>query len=379
MNYPDVSLSDLPNELLEGSIAAWMDLSSAPLRVQATLQYTGADTDESTEVWGATKQRVLYTRVIGTNAETQLYSRLTSETEAEAVPAGLAQALYDAVNPLQYDGVLELTEQECSGAAVPGQLLNLSGGRTEWATMAAQIQRVEELLDLGRTRITVGPGKHLGHEDLAELLRVNRQRRPSFRRTERTTGQATGNAAKIEGGTQSPRSDSLFRPSAAGTPEPNRPFQLIDASDTGGLKVMVNANSYLLKSLTPNDTYAITGLGSAISVSVGTQIWLEVDFTDDAPTAAAIHSGSSGWTGFPNPFTYSGMAPNQVPASVFVLIGYIVATSSALDGVMISGGTTSSPVSAKVIQCVTQDLLLRNGAVDGLPAIFPFPHHAPSI
>ena len=71
-------------------------------------------------MFGATNQRVVYTRVIGTNAETQTYSRLTSETEAEPVPAGLAQALYDAVSVLQYDGVLELTEEECSGAAAPG-------------------------------------------------------------------------------------------------------------------------------------------------------------------------------------------------------------------------------------------------------------------
>ena len=76
---------------------------------------------------------------MGTNAETQTYSRLTSETAAEPVPEGLAQALYAAVSVLQYDGVLELTEQECSGLGAPGLLLNLSGGRAEWATMAVEV------------------------------------------------------------------------------------------------------------------------------------------------------------------------------------------------------------------------------------------------
>jgi hypothetical protein len=378
-NYPGVTLSNVPNELLAGSVTSWMDVVSAPLLVSATLQYNGTDTPESTDVWGTTKQRYVYTRVIGTNAGTQLYARLTSETDAEPVPAGLAQALLDAVGVLAYDGVLELTEEECSGTARPGSLLNLSGGRAEWTTMAAQIQRVEETIDLGQTRITVGPGKHLGHADLAELLRVNSQRRPSFRLSERTTGQATGNAAKVQGGDQSPRSDSIFRPSAGGTPEPNKPFQLLNLSDTTGLKVAVNANSFLQNSLTVNDTFAITGLGTPIAVAVGVQIWLEIDFTSNAASAAAIASGTGGWSGFPAPFAYSGDSPNQVLTSAFLLIGYLVAANSALDGVIITGGPTSAPVTAKIIQCVTQDLLLRNGCFNGQAGIFPFPHHAPSI
>lgn len=378
-NYPGIALSNVPNELLEGSVATWMDVVAAPLLVNATLQYTGADTDASAEVWGATKQRALYTRVIGTNAETQLYSRLTSATEAEPVPTGLAQALYDATGILQYDGVVELTEEECSGVGTPGAPLNLTGGRSEWASMAAQIQRVEENVDLGLTRLTVGPAKHLGHADLAALLRVNRQRRISYRLNERTSGHANGNAAKVQGGDQLPRSDSVSRPSAGGTVEMTKPFQLLDASDASGLKVSVYANSYLQKSLTVNDTFAITGLNTTMAVVLGSQVWLEVDFSSYVVTAAAIGFGSGGWSGFPNPFAYTGTAPNQSLTKAFLLIGYLVATSSSLDGTVITGGPSDARVSAKIIQCVSQDVLLRNGCFNGLPAIFPFPHHGPYV
>jgi hypothetical protein len=379
-NYPGVTVAQAPNELLEGSVANWMNCTSAPLLVQATLQFIGTATDESQDVWGAAGTRNVYTRVIGTDAETQTYARLTSATLAEPVPSGLAQALYDAVSILQYDGTVELTEEECSGVARPGTLLNLSGGRADWATMAAQIQRVVEAVDLGQTRISMGPGTHLGHADLAELLRVNSQRRISYRLTERTTGKATGNAAQVEGGEQLPRSDSVFRPSAgAAAPTANRPYQLLDASDSSGLKVTVNPNSFLQNSVTPNDTFAITGLGTAIAVSVGTQIWLEIDFTSNAANGAAIASGPSGWSGFPVPFTYTGTSPNQVLASAFVLIGYLAAASSPLDGTVITGGAPDAPVTAKIIQCVSQDLLLRSGCFNGQAAIFPFPHHAPFI
>jgi hypothetical protein len=135
------------------------------------------------------------------------------------------------------------------------------------------------------------------------------------------------------------------------------------------------------QSLTPNDLFSITGLNAAIAVSVGTQIWLEVDFDPDsmAVTTALIGSGTSGWPGFPAPFVYSGTYPNQELTTTYLLIGYIAAHDSPLDGTVISGGPPSAPVTAKIIQCVSSDVLLQNVVFNGLPAIFPFPHHAPSV
>jgi hypothetical protein len=377
-NYPDLTTSDVPNELLSGSIATWMGLNRAPLLVSATMQFTGTPTDESNEVFGADNTKVLYARVTGTNAETETYSRLTSETEAEPVPAGLAQALYAAVSVLQYDGTIELTEQECSGWGGPGVLLNLTGGRAEWASMQAQIQRVVENIDLGQTKIVVGPARHLNQGELTAWLRANTTRRISFRLKERTTGSASGNAAQVHGGELSPLSDSVFRPSAGGTPEPNKPFQLLDASDTSGLKVTVNANSFLLQSLNANDTFAITGLATPIEVASGVLIWVEIDLNPDfSISAAAIDSDADGWTGYPNPFVYTGDPPDQVLTTVYLLVGYLADATSTLDGTVISGGPADAPVKAKIIQCVSQDVLMQNVVFNGMPAVFPFPHHAP--
>jgi hypothetical protein len=113
--------------------------------------------------------------------------------------------------------------------------------------------------------------------------------------------------------------------------------------------------------------------------AVGLLVWLEVDFASDGATVttASIGSGSGGWSGFPTPFAYTGDSPDQVLASAFVLIGYIVAASSTLDGTAISGGPGTSPTTAKVVQCVTQHLLLRAGVFNGQAMIFPFPHHGP--
>ena len=59
-----MTLADVPNELLSGSVAAWMNLNAAPLLVHGDAEvFTGTATDESSAVFGADNQRVLYTRV----------------------------------------------------------------------------------------------------------------------------------------------------------------------------------------------------------------------------------------------------------------------------------------------------------------------------
>ena len=377
--YPDVSSSDVPNELQSGSIAAWMSLKSAPLLVKATMQFTGAPTDESMAVFGADNEKKLYVKVTVTNAQTQTYSRLTSSTEAEPAPVGLAAVLYDAVSVLQYDGVLELTEAECTGLGAPGTLLNLSGGRAEWASMHAQIQRVEERLDLGRTKIVVGPAHHLGRGEIVAWLRANRRRRISYRLKERTTGSGSGNAAKVHGGELSALSDSMVHPSASAAAVA-APFALLNASDADGLKVKVNPNSFLQVSLTPDDTYDISGLDEALEVSAGTLVWLEIDFNPDfTVNAASVGSGAGGWENYPAPFAYTGDPPDQVLTKTFLLLGYVVDADSGLDGTVISGGPTDAPVKAKVVQGVSQNVLLQNVVFNGVQAVFPFPHHAPAV
>src|SRR6202044_18871 len=110
-----------------------------------------------------------------------------------------------------------------------------------------------------------------------------------------------------------------------------------------------------------------------------TQIWLEIDFSDYTVNSAEMGPGTGAWGGFPAPLVYTGTAPDQELMTTFLLLGYLTAATSTLDGTVITGGPADAPVSAKIIQCVTQDVLLQNVVFNGLPAVFPFPHHAPFI
>jgi hypothetical protein len=113
----------------------------------------------------------------GTDEVQQDWRLLTSYTAPEPRPADLAAKIYESVSELQYDGELTLTEHECDPAAWhPGQLLNLTGGRPEWATARAQVQAVTFDLDSGVTVLTLGPTPWLAATDLVELLRAARER-----------------------------------------------------------------------------------------------------------------------------------------------------------------------------------------------------------
>lgn len=194
------SPDDLPNELLKGTIASWMGKESGMVEVTATLDYErlqdpSAAFDETGNPIVEKKSGVsIVTRVRGTDATSQTFTRLRRFTAGEPIPSGLAQALYESVGTLPFEGALELKEEECGGAAAPGCALQLTGGRSEWASMNAVIQLVDEKVDTGETKIEFGPAKHLGAEDLLGLLRVNRTRLPTYRATERTQGKPSGKA-----------------------------------------------------------------------------------------------------------------------------------------------------------------------------------------
>jgi hypothetical protein len=81
---------------------------------------------------------------------------------------------------LPYAGRAVVVEAECAQTVRPGHLLNITGGASEWATMAAQVQEVTEEIDTGRTVITFGPPAHIRLDDLIEILKIARNQSDEF-------------------------------------------------------------------------------------------------------------------------------------------------------------------------------------------------------
>lgn len=177
-----------PNELIEGAITPWMEDTALNRRGQAqtvTFKVTGTK-DGATFITTVTRQ------FMATNCSTQTYSYQdsVSSVAAEDTPTGLAAAIYAGLSSLQHEGSFTLVESECTLAIRPGQVVNLTGGRTEWATMAAVVQQVAADLDTGKTEVTVGFATQLAPSDLMQIYRSNRLKRSAQSGLTRTTGTA---------------------------------------------------------------------------------------------------------------------------------------------------------------------------------------------
>jgi hypothetical protein len=182
--------STLPNELISGTVANWMNKTAETDIVRCKISY--ADASE------AVIDREVAIRILVTDATTGTYKNLLSLTTAESIPSNLAEQIYNSVNPLQYDGTAVTVSEEISQDFF-GKTLNITGGQDAWETMDAVVQEVVEDLDSGKIFIKFGPAKHLGAADLAELTRSGRLLFESKNHSERITAEVSSDGTVEQG------------------------------------------------------------------------------------------------------------------------------------------------------------------------------------
>ena len=175
-------VDDYPRELLDGSIDDWMSVRAAPVVVSARIYcssavYGSLDTEDKNffpNTDGGRRYAVVSATIMGTNGRTKNYSRISSFTEGESVPLGLAKHFYQSLETLQYEGSVQWTGDEVEASNLMGKTLNLENGRPEWATMNAVIQQVSYSFADGVTNVSFGPAEQLSPQDLVEQLRLSK-------------------------------------------------------------------------------------------------------------------------------------------------------------------------------------------------------------
>lgn len=192
-----VRSSALPREALASGapIAAWMqdgvgsDIQAELETITAVVTFTKTD--------GTSGTREISHQLTATDATSKTYSTLAESTPEEPTPVGLAEAFYDAVNELHFDGEFTFLEDEVTGLAGVGKVLNLTGGRAEWTTMRAMIFQVDYDLEAGQTKLHIGPQPHLGIPDLVQLLRATHTRLTWTNHRARSTG-ISGTVSEVQ-------------------------------------------------------------------------------------------------------------------------------------------------------------------------------------
>jgi hypothetical protein len=162
----------LLRELLDGAVTPWMER----LGKKAQRWTICANVNFIEEATRQPKQEIVMANFTATDCVNKEYAQMTNYADGDPVPSGLAAALFAALGETYHEGTVAKIEAECSGFAREGQKLQITGGATEWATMNALVQGVQEDIVSGLTTLTVGVGPNLAPGDMLDLLRRERRR-----------------------------------------------------------------------------------------------------------------------------------------------------------------------------------------------------------
>ena len=130
--------------------------------------------------------------MVATDAVTKNYKGVTHWVAPEAAPAGIAQAVYEALKSYQFQGSVSVVREDVTADVWHGRKLNILGGLGEWITMDAAIHQSSFDIDSGTVTLTFGPAPYLAAEDFLELQRMLRGRQPTWMSQEERTSNELG-------------------------------------------------------------------------------------------------------------------------------------------------------------------------------------------
>ncbi len=223
----DVDLGDYPRELIGQPLPPWTGKTTKWVTITAKANYnTYATSGAATAATAAlatrkAKEEVIPVRIQVTDATTTVYSTTSEAADGEAVPGlvevvdgigtfsnGLAKKIWDVLSVLQYEGEDVRVADVPSGAVTFANKLNLTGGLTAWATMAAQIQGITRHYGTGEVSVSFGPTKHNNADALNQLIQWSRPRFVWFNPALQETGQISGGDGPIEAGGETPKENT---------------------------------------------------------------------------------------------------------------------------------------------------------------------------
>lgn len=199
-NVRRLGLSSLANILVSGEKQPWMSTVSVEkeqLRADYTYIKRATIGGVSTVVDQGTKSITLEVWVTGAAIGETVYRCPVSIDEGEPVPTGIAAALYAEWSQLHYQGTIVFKGDDLAGDTLPGKALNLTGGETAWATMAAMVIRSSEDADAGETEVSFGIPDWTDVDSRVAFARATRDRNPADSRVWQTGPTASGVSGSV--------------------------------------------------------------------------------------------------------------------------------------------------------------------------------------
>ena len=360
------SVTELPRELVRGSVEDWMRKKSGRVVIQIGIGAAeGATEAELAEIAKDTPA----ISIVATNATTRLYKGITQWVAAESVPTDIAQSVYESIRAAsQWQGSCSVQADEIPTARYVGKKLNLTEGLSAWATMAAPIHSMDWDVDKGTAKITYGPNPALAPTDFLEMQRILRSRMPTWMSGEERISNQIGaeGSASAAGDTvagyEHPQTEMAA--SAGGAEPSGAPWQVYKtgatAADIALGRLFLEVVDYTAVSITAPDPFTLAAT---------TKIWIEVDsssYWSSGTISATIESGTS----WPDGITFSGTTPYASTASI-VRIGQV--NSGELPQGRDGFDLTISDVAYHFEQLLQDHLCIQVHTVDGKSAALGTP------
>jgi len=209
-----VSLSAYPYRLLDGTLAPWMDVGFKRVTINAKVSYTQYNTTANVSVPSSNRivkkavDREISAAIVVCDFDTAgvdyTFQTRATWVDGEPEPAGLAQAYYNSLATLRYEGQITDIHNELPDENLLAFKLTLAG--TALSIEDQLIQEVAENLGTGIRTISIGLPPVLDIEGLMDLHRACRSRRVWNNPRLMVTGDPADNSLEL--GANSPRRDT---------------------------------------------------------------------------------------------------------------------------------------------------------------------------
>jgi hypothetical protein len=272
---PTSDLSLLPRQLIGGNVAEWMRKRVGKVRLSWTLAPGSTATEAEAKLIAQIPKGVTVT---ATNAITKIYRGISSSSPAESAPAGIAEAYYNTIrNGCRYEGRVSLVTSDLSGRW-HGKKLNLTGGVSAWASMAAPIHSVDWDAQNETANISFGPNPEFAFQDYVEYLKLLRRRGVNWITSAERAGSELGDesGASAAGDNIGPMDTPEDIPEFSGGGETfSHPFKITTKTVDGVPKYKVAKGS--IQDGTNGSTIALTGITETDRTATAGYVVLEAD------------------------------------------------------------------------------------------------------
>lgn len=288
------TVEDLPRELVRGTIEDWMRKKVGQVTIKYDLFIKGVPADPE-------KQKLLehfagvdktFT-VTATNAVTKIYKGITSFTEGESVPEGIAAAVYAAASADQYEGSVTLSYDEVPPTQWLGHEITLHNDSLELMP-GMPIHGAEIDVVNGSVQLSFGPLPYLSAGDFLELQRMANRRPVTWMSKEERSSNEWGASAHpaAKGDTVSgfDYPETISPPGGGQSPHPFDVF--LKANGAGGYYVTVEHGEVVERDISAGEDedclryypavnrLQVDGTPAQFAITVGQAIFVKV--TDDA-------------------------------------------------------------------------------------------------